>query len=311
MNEPWGIAGPDFLRVYLVGAAFAILIAGAVRIMARTGAAAHRTGTGQLTVAELAYLAGGARRVVELSVARLLDAGKLRPSRGGRVQAVEGAASGTDPVDRAVLAETRRHKHRSVSLVVDRVVQLQAVTSTADALVAKGLLVDRRAARARLSAAPIAVLFAVGLVRWVNGVSQGRPVGWLSVALLGTLVLLVAVFRTPVPERTYAGTRRLAEARQAARHSRQAPPADPRITDYALVGGVAGMVALGGLASYPDADIASALEFHRVPAAYAAGGGPGGSSAGCGAVTGGGSCAGGGGDGGGSSGCGGGGGCGG
>ncbi|MDQ3578704.1 MAG: TIGR04222 domain-containing membrane protein, partial [Actinomycetota bacterium] len=131
MNEPWGITGPDFLRIYLVGFAFALLSALALRIMARTGSAGGRTtgdaiGHDQLDMDELAYLAGGARRVVETSVARLLDQGKVRANRTGMIRVVEGA-NAMHAVDAAVLADAKRYGNRTLGLLIDRVGKDQAV----------------------------------------------------------------------------------------------------------------------------------------------------------------------------------------
>ncbi|SDC43993.1 TIGR04222 domain-containing membrane protein [Actinokineospora iranica] len=266
MNEPWGISGPEFLRLYLVAAGFAVLIALAVRIMARTASATERT-PGQLTLDELAYLAGGTRRVVETAVARLLDEGKLRISRTGAVGVVDGARGG-GAVDQAVLADAKRYGHRTLRLLVDKVGQDAAVTRIGADLTRKGLLVDKGMSRARLSAAPLAVLFAVGAARWVNGLSEGRPIGWLTLALLGTAVVAAVLFRRPVPSRTYQGARMLAEARRG-RATASSRTIGAHAPDYAL-GTAAGLVVFGGLATYPDAEIAAALETQRAATGYSA-----------------------------------------
>lgn len=302
MDEPWGLSGPEFLRMYWVGFAFALLFAAAVRIMVRAGVPAGGPPRhDQLSVHELAYLAGGGGRVVETAVARLIDLGRLRPSRRGTVQVVAGATA-TDAVDRAVLGDAARYGHRTLGLLIDRVATADEVRGIRAALVDKGLLVDGRAVRARLSAAPVAVLFAVGLARWANGVSSGRPIGWLTLALLATAVAGLLLYRRPVPERTYAGDRVLAEARRDHRAGRARAQADT-----ALLGGAAMAVLFAGLAAYPDAEVSAALELQRQSAASSSSGsGCGGATAGCGSSSSGGSSCGGGG-GGGCGGCGGGG----
>lgn len=279
MNEPWGISGPDFLRIYVVAFAFALLFALAVRIMVRAGSADSRAasgaiGPGQLTLDELAYLAGGSRRVVETAVTRLIDRDKVRPSRKGTVRVVEGSTA-TDPIDQAVMADIQRYRERSIGLLVDRVGRGDAVRKIGESLARKGLLVGEDAARARWGVLPLTVLFVVGGARWTNGLSLGRPIGWLTVALAATAVATVLLYRKTVPERTYAAERLLAEAR-GTRSSRQ-------VNDAALLyggaAGVVGVVALSGLAAHPDAELASALESQKQAIAASNSGG---SSSGCG-----------------------------
>ncbi|MGQ0837890.1 TIGR04222 domain-containing membrane protein [Actinokineospora sp.] len=264
MNEPWGISGPDFLKVYFVAFAFALLFALAMRILARAGGGdAHPPRHDQLTLDELAYLAGGAQRVVETAVARLVDAGKLRPSRSGSVQAVHGATANY-PIDRAVLADAQRYGHRTLTLLVDRVGQDAAVRGIGAGLAGKGLLVDKGTARARLSAVPVAVLFVVGVARWANGLSEGRSIGWLTLALVVTAVVGIALYRRPVAARTFTGDRVF---RQARRGRGSLPGPSTNGADYALLGGGAAMmVVFGGLAAHPDVELA-AMEAHRASAA--------------------------------------------
>ncbi|MGH3859368.1 TIGR04222 domain-containing membrane protein [Actinokineospora sp.] len=302
MNEPWGIAGPDFLRIYLVAFAFALLFALAVRIMVRAGSADSRAasgaiGPGQLTVDELACLAGGARRVVETAVARLIDRDKVRPSRKGTVRVVEGSTA-TDPIDQAVMSDIRRYHERSIGLLVDKVGRDDAVRKLGEGLARKGLLVGEDAVRARWCVLPLTVLFVVGGARWTNGLAEGRPIGWLTLALVATAVMTVLLYRKSVPALTYAGERVLAEARGKR----------SRVGDEAVLlggmAGVVGVVALSGLAAHPDTEVAMALEAQKqamTESSASSGSGCGsGSSSGAGSSCGGGgsSCGGGGGCGG-------------
>ncbi|WP_166658195.1 TIGR04222 domain-containing membrane protein [Actinokineospora alba] len=266
MNEPWGIAGPDFLRIYVVAFAFALLFALAVRIMVRAGSADSRAasgaiGPGQLSLDELAYLAGGPRRVVETAVARLIDRDKVRPSRKGTVRVVEGSTA-TDPIDQAVLADIKRNQERSIGLLVDKVGRRDVVRKLGEALARKGLLVGEDAARARWGVLPMIVLFVVGGARWTNGLAEGRPIGWLTVALAATAVVTVLLYRKAVPERTYAAERLLAEAR-GTRSSKQVNDAAVLYGGAAGLAGVVGVVALSGLAAHPDTELASALESQK------------------------------------------------
>ncbi|WP_436496019.1 TIGR04222 domain-containing membrane protein [Actinokineospora sp. HUAS TT18] len=292
MNEPWGLSGPEFLRIYLVGLFFALLFALAVRIIVRTGNAETRPTGGtirpsQLTVSELAYLAGGARRVVETAVARLIDQGRIRPSRKGTVRVVEGSTP-TDPLDRAVLSDVTRYGDRTIGLLVDKVSQDDAVRGVGDSLARKGLLVGEAAARARWGALPLVVLFVIGAARWINGISDGRPVGWLSLALLATGLATVLVYRKTVPMRTYSGERVL---REATPRGRRVPSEEAVLAGAA---GVVGVVALSGLGAHPDEEINTALASSRNSGSYDGGSSSGGSGSGCSSGGGGGGCGGGG-----------------
>ncbi|WP_156754336.1 TIGR04222 domain-containing membrane protein [Actinokineospora pegani] len=254
MGETWGIAGPDFLRGYAVALAFAALAWTAVRLIARSGprgTCADAVPHSLLTLDELAYLAGGPRRLVEVSLARVLDAGLVRPSRAGRVRVVAGASTVHD-VDSALLSDAGGYRYRTVGSLVDQVGRSAPVRDIGAALTRKGLLVDRGFWNGPGAALPFALLFAVGTARVAAGAAGGRPVAPLVLLLGVTAAVGVVLARRALPLRTHAGDRVLAEATAA------------RVGDFgpgaALLGGVAGLVALGGLAAHPDAEVSSALE---------------------------------------------------
>jgi hypothetical protein len=164
-----------------------------------------------------------------------------------------------------------------------------------------GLLVPPHiAARFRYgSTLPVLLVLLVGIVRWGNGFFAGRPIGLLTVSLLGTVVLFVITlnFRRNRHLRTFAGDRALRELRHVP------------VIDTATA------VALGGVGKYPDARIATALQRSSARrrrhltgsgSGVAAGGffvggggcGGGGGGSSCGGGGGGGGCGGGGGGGG-------------
>ena len=243
MGHPWGIAGPDFLRWYWIALAACLVFALVVRTRMRT---ARQGEPGRpLDLDELAHLAGGPRRVVEVSVARLIEAGALRPSRRGTVQATGMPVA--NPVDQAVLADAGRHGHRTVTLLVNTVSRSPAVLGVADRLVAIGMLIDPAASRARrrLAAAPLLVLLAIGVARWLNGIAIVAPVGFLTVQILVTAVIAVFLLKSPAVQRTSRGDEALERTRTGG--------------NPALWGGAAGLVALGGLVAFPDVAVRAAL----------------------------------------------------
>ncbi|MCS7482760.1 TIGR04222 domain-containing membrane protein [Umezawaea endophytica] len=288
MEQPWGLSGPEFLNIYWIALGISVLFAIGVRIRMR----ASRVGApaGSVDVDELAYLAGGPRRVVEASLARLIEAEALRSTRRGTVGLI-GKPKATNAVDRAVLADAGRYSNRTLNLLMASVVQADAVKAVGTRLSGAGMLIEPSTAKRelRVGALPMVVLFAIGVVRWVNGIAIGAPVGWLTLQLILTAVLVVLLTRSGSIRRTAAGDRALEGARSGSRAA-------------ASAGGVAGLVALGGLSAHPDLALRTSLMY--TAASTSSGGGYVSSGTGC--STGGSSCS----SGGGSS-CGGGGGCGG
>lgn len=209
MQQQWGIAEVEFLRLYTVGLALALLIAFAARILVR----APRAGTpapGPLDEDEVAYLRGGPRLVVEAALARLVDHGHLRVRTTGAPLVTTGAA-GTGPVDQTVVHRARRPGTSTVNTVIDQVIGSAAVAQLRDRLVRKGLLVDTRTAalRVRHALVPLGLLFSAGAVRWVGGVGDGRLDAGLALILVATALAgrLLADVR---PGPTFLGVQALA-----------------------------------------------------------------------------------------------------
>lgn len=98
------------LILFIASVFFAVATGATVLALKRENARARsRTVNGDprpLTVYELAYLAGGPRRVVNTALGLLAKAGDLRVSRGGNLNAVTTSAS--DPIEEAVLAAAVR-----------------------------------------------------------------------------------------------------------------------------------------------------------------------------------------------------------
>ena len=283
MGEPWGISGPAFLWLYVAGVLLAMIATSFLRKSVRR--ADDREPGRTLEVEELAFLAGGPRRVVETAVADMLDRGALRASRSEGLQAT--GQPPRNPIEAAVLREVNRR--RPLARVVRDLTAEPEVHSIRHGLTERRLLVPGEGSAAKLwrAALPLFFVFLVGAIRWFNGTTYDRPVGILTGLLLLTLIPIVAMLRRPAVWRTTAADEILGRAR-----TRRGSTARPAADDPAIMmmGGAAGLVAMGGLSAFPDPDVRSAL-------------GP----AGGGSGSGGAACAGSGGDGGG----GGGGGCGG
>ncbi|ONI79440.1 hypothetical protein ALI144C_26900 [Actinosynnema sp. ALI-1.44] len=253
MEDTWEIPGPTFIGIYLLGFSVALLFSFAVRILTRSGAVTAPGGS--LTALDLACLTGGRRRVVEAAVAQLVETGQLRAARDGYLE-VAGRAGGTNPVERTVLADVVRHGRRSVTMLTHRLAGSDSVGEVAAGLVRAGYLVDHEVARHRklISVVPVAAVFAAGVARWMSGITAGRPIGWLTLVLIGTGLIGYALYRHPICPRTFAGADAVGTA-----------PASRPVE----------LVAVGGFASHPDQLIRASLlggSAHGIHAASGLGG---------------------------------------
>ncbi|MDQ2588645.1 hypothetical protein CKY47_32755 [Saccharothrix yanglingensis] len=212
VERPWGLSGPEFLELYWI----ALALSSAFAILVRVRLRGSRGGVpaGVLGVAEIAYLTGGPRRVVEASLAGLLAAGALVPARNGSVR-LNGSPNADHPVDRAVLADAGRHRYRTMTLLVTAVSEQDAPREVGRRLSHEGYVVpaDVVRSRLRLGVVPLALLFAVGVARWVNGIAIGAPVGWLTLQLVLTGVLVWPLLKAREVTRTAKGDAAVAGAR--------------------------------------------------------------------------------------------------
>lgn len=217
----------------------------------------------QLGAAELAFLAGGPRRVVETAIARLVETGQIHVARNGVLTAAS-TASSEDPVQAAVLL-TVCQSPSSVTSVVRTVEKDPAVATIGDRLVAQRLLVTPAQAK-RARQRPLFgfyVLAAVGVL-WSDD--------YLVLPLLLTALLVIVLLKRKVKARTVHGDQVLASIRRIGVHesNRWLHPA-------VALAGVGGAVALGGLVAFPDPATRHALTPGNTLGTTSSGGGGGGS----------------------------------
>ncbi|MGB3442388.1 MAG: TIGR04222 domain-containing membrane protein [Actinophytocola sp.] len=212
--HPWGLSGPEFLWLYGAGLVVGVVVAIWTRMRVRRPRLAEPPG--RLDVTELGFLGGGPVGAVQVAIARLAGAGLVRVNRSGQVSDNSGGGSTGHPLDDAVLYEANRP--RMVAAIVRRDAVGKEVTAIGDSLVRRGLLVAPSAAiRARrLGPVVLYVVFAAGIVRWINGMAENLPVGYLTFLLALTLVLVAVLkFRAVSGRRarTVHGDRVVAEVR--------------------------------------------------------------------------------------------------
>lgn len=290
-GDTWGISGPAFLVAYLLLAAVVWVASARTR---RALADAGSSGAVPADPHDLAYLNGGPDLAVTSALAAMHLTGTVAPSKG-QIHAVGRPAPGADALERAIHFTTGSPVNRA-RLPLHRPVRT-ALDAIGKRLVAHGLLLsDTQRARIRAVGWWMVAVAGLGLVRLLAGIADGRPVGFLVVALLAVAVVaLVQLLRAP--RRTRAGDRLLTRLR--GEHHELDPAQRP---DWVAYGPAAAALGIGifGVSAVWASDPALAEE---LAVQKAAAGGDGGSS-----FVGGGDGGGGGGDGGGG---GGGGGCGG
>ena len=303
-DDPWGINGPDFLKLFLALMAAALVIAWINRRRAlRAAGKVDR----YPTATEAALLTGGRSRVVVGSIASLRAAELVTAGlRGTLATAVSSPPTGLSRVDYAVfdaasrrLSTTALEREPRVSAEVDEIER--------SAVAAGWYADDAVRKRARRGGWLLLILAGFGVTRIVVGASAGFPVGYL-VAL--TVVTLVAsLIMLAVPRVTSAGHTAINHLRLT--NSHLAPANSPSYATYGALGAALGVGLFGTSVLYASepafaADAGIATDPHR---RWTGNGGAAGDGGGGGGYDGGGSSGGGGsGCGGGGGGCGGGGG---
>lgn len=285
MGQPWGLSGPEFIGLYVVGFLVSLLLVYVVQAKL-SGRGSRAAGSDvRLDAYQAAHVAGGPARVVDTAIAGLALNDQLLVARGGKLTAVSGAGA-TGPVEAAVYGVLNPTASRSA--VLRRLRHHPAITAIGDQVRARGLLLDRsRVLPWRLVLLLPVAVWCVGLARDINGVRLHRATNNLTALLVMsaavTVVVLLARFRTR--------HRPSAAGRQAVRQLRQEYEAQ-HVGSTAVTGTVAAPQVLGvallGFTALTDPALRAALV-----TSSGSSGGDSGSSGSCG----GGGCGGGGGGG--------------
>ena len=233
--HPWGLSGPDFLWLYTVGLVAGLVVAVGTRMRVRRPRLAEPPG--HLDVTELGFLGGGPVNAIQVAVARLSAAGLVRVNRGGEVSLNSDATATGNPLDDAVLAQLDRP--RMVAAIARRKPVEDEVTAIGESLVRRGLLVAPSAAIRVRRFGPVLlyVVFAVGVVRWINGAANDLPVGYLTFLLAATLMMIVVLnvrLLSAPKARTVHGDRVVTEVRRrgsAADQLERTAVSGPRVID--------------------------------------------------------------------------------
>ena len=210
--------GPEFLSVYLV-----LLIAGFSWSMRRSNKALEKFNTaGEARPPsdpyELAYLAGGEARAVQLAVVRLLHRELIRwkaGSLGARlIRNGDKPTAGLATIESALLERVVAKGAAGIP-VKDACLHLSPTLRSVEArLATKGLrpTTEERRRASQSAILPLHLLGAIGLVKLVIGISRDKPVGYLmGLLILTAIAAWVITLRTrrltPTGERTLAQLR--------------------------------------------------------------------------------------------------------
>ncbi|MFI0444998.1 TIGR04222 domain-containing membrane protein [Actinomadura sp. 6N118] len=291
-GDTWGIAGPVFLWGIFVPAALVLIV---IVVLIRRSIAAGQETKRELHPYEAAYLTGGRTRVLGTVLAALRAQGAIESAGGGQVRVTETPIPDAAPVEVAVHEVIREAREIKIRDVPDDLRVRNEMEALKASLEREGLALgggDKTAIR--MASLLLWGLLAVGVARLASGISNGRPVGFLIVAVI--LFTLVCLGFMVVGNKTRAGRTALEATRDRLGHLN--PSANPAWATYGPSGAAFG-VALFGTAALMSFDPAFAEEAQLRHYMTTSGGTSGDSGGGGGGGCGGGSSCGGGGCGGG------------
>ncbi|WP_300011351.1 TIGR04222 domain-containing membrane protein [Pseudonocardia sp.] len=236
-GDTWGISGPTFLVAYLVLTA-AVLLA---TMRARRALADPRPdrpfGDPGAHPHDVAHLHGGPELAVTSALTAMHLKGTVAPVKG-QIRAVGRPTSGDDALERAIHFSagspvTRRR------LALQRPVQ-SALGGIEKRLVDTGMLLsDTERRQVRATGWWLAGVTGLGLLRLLAGIADGKPVGFLVVALLAVSAV-AGVLLAWSPRRSRSGDRLL--ARLEREHHELAPDTRP---DWVAYGPAAAALGIG------------------------------------------------------------------
>ncbi len=279
MSQPWGLSGPQFLVIYGVGTAVAVVVSFLLHLLIRSAPSAGPDR--QLDPYEVGYLAGGPTRAAQVVIADFVDSGAVRVDSSGQVYGVDRAALDQQSAFLATpFPELWMPAGVSVHQLQGTIAGLPAIADIKARLRAEGLLVSSaRAAMVRIvSLALWAALFVTGGLRLAEGAHNHRPTGDLQgLVVLSAFLCLYSLVRNwsrLTNLSTFRGAGLLRELRSAERRREREAARPSRRGAVVFSPGLAGNgfgldagigsaelfgVALAGFAAVTDNSLRSAL----------------------------------------------------
>lgn len=278
-GDPLDWTGTAFLKLYFALLVAVVLISQIQRRILRAGPGAPPP---SLSVWETAMLAGGPARVADAAVAELHRRGWVYWDESSRSLRTRPADSDLEkPLDEVYSNITRYAASEAPGTLGQR--QFDALGTS---LERRDLWLDaeHRARIARLTAWPVLALFVFGCLKIGIGVYRDRPVGFLVMLSIVTLIYGL-IMRFSPPQRSQAGDRYLALARIRWRHALRTPRDQDMTIAVALAG--TSVLAGGALAAYHQARMPSTSSGDSAGGSDSSNGGSDGGGSGCGGCGGG------------------------
>jgi uncharacterized protein (TIGR04222 family) len=276
-SSPGAIQGPDFIKLYIgliaVGVTVMLLVQGTML----TPRGRPGTAVSDLSSNEMAYLAGGGARVLEVGLFRLHQAGTIQLDAAKQTVTLVGRLPArATPVETAIgAAAADGTRIKGVGIIKEPLQRLRT------ALEEKHLAPDGGDRGGAWIAALVVMglVIGLGLVRMSYGMSNHRPVGALVMLMIVAAVVTVVVTAIRTRAANKYGKALVRAAREELPNRQKLDTGDPMLfTGVALYG-----AAILGVGAFTDfTAFASQLR--------ASGGGDGGDSGGGGCGGGGGSC---------------------
>jgi uncharacterized protein (TIGR04222 family) len=301
--NPFDLRGPDFLELYVVVFIAVTALAGLLRWFLRLPGGDPQLDVHELSPPEIAYLAGGKKLALGAAIARLVhdDALALDTSHVNLKTTAAGAGVAVaSDVEGAIMAAVAKSPMNQSS--IDTVLEgaAEALEPVKEKLEDLSLLVRDGGPIARFVPLAVALLaVAFGVIKIGIGIARIRPVGFLALLCVVSVIAALICFARPV-FRSRRGDHALAQLKKA--NSALEYQARSRLDDLSGddVVMALGLFGMGLLAGSRFADLRTALR----PLAPRGSSGWGGGGSGCGSGCGGGGGCGGGCGGGGCGGCG-------
>jgi len=229
--NPFDLAGPQFLVLFLIGIFVSIIISKIVRALLLSGGKFPRRA---LTAIELATLIGGRERAVNTAEVELVQQDRLYAGADGvlkvGVQKLGGDAHGLDGMQ--LVAMLRAQKSGA-----ERYHAKRALANLEQTLIADGFMLAKpeRQRIALLSAIPQVALLLLGLSKIAVGLSRDKPVLFLALlCIVLTVMMLLRLFAMPRPSN--AGLAAIKAMRRASLRLEKSPTQAEWAKAFALFG---------------------------------------------------------------------------
>ncbi len=282
INNPLNLNGPDFLWFYFLLASVTLIIARSLRWFLSTSVNHYLSESASLNAYELAYLNGGAYRSIDAAIAKLVQDKVLTVSATSRTLHLENAPSANShSLEKSITEIMIEESISGTNYAPIETIRTRAISATnliRQNLENQGLLVsDRQARKIQIATAiPVVVLLLLGISKIFVGISRGKPVGFLVVMCI--LTVIFACLLLAKPHRTRFGDRTLNYYRLSYSNSSDIAFA------FALFGSA---VLIGSLADLKQAFAPPSTSSSSGDISFSGGDGGGG---GCGSGCGGGGC---------------------